>query len=205
MTATGSPAAPKVMPVKKREPGERPIDPSVAPSSKEESGAPPPSQQVRPSPQPEPGRAAPQSDARKGVELAQSVEPARGKRRTPGEMRPPAPGQETTQEAMRFNIGHKDPFRPPSEVMPVHCPPSMPLCRFDFAQLKLVGVMQVSDGSFKGLVEDPDGRGYFIASGTRIGNATVIQVNNRAVLLHDHRTRKDIPMTLSREARDIME
>jgi Tfp pilus assembly protein PilP len=78
----------------------------------------------------------------------------------------------------------------------------MPLCRFDPAQLKLVGVIQVEDGQFKGMVEDPDGRGYFITSGMQIGRATVTQINAEGVTLHDHRTRKDVPMRLLREARE---
>ena len=78
----------------------------------------------------------------------------------------------------------------------------MPLCRFDRSQLKLVGVIQVSEGQFKGLVEDPDGRGYFITSGMQIGGATVTQVTNKGITLHVHRTRQDVTMPLFREARE---
>jgi Tfp pilus assembly protein PilP len=97
----------------------------------------------------------------------------------------------------------RDPFKQPTEILPSECPPSMPLCRFDRSQLKLVGVMQVSDGQFKGLVEDPDGRGYFITAGMQIGGATVTQVTNKGIILHVHRTRQDVTMPLFREAREI--
>jgi Tfp pilus assembly protein PilP len=97
----------------------------------------------------------------------------------------------------------RDPFKQPTEILPSECPPSMPLCRFDRSQLKLVGVMQVSEGQFKGLVEDPDGRGYFITAGMQIGGATVTQVTNKGIILHVHRTRQDVTMPLFREAREI--
>ena len=86
-----------------------------------------------------------------------------------------------TQEkkAAEFFQAERNPFKAPTEVLPSECPPSMPLCRFDRSQLKLVGVIQVSEGEFKGLVEDPDGRGYFITPGMQIGGATVTQVTNR--------------------------
>jgi hypothetical protein len=77
----------------------------------------------------------------------------------------------------------------------------MPLCKFDHSQLKLVGVIQMPDGNYKGMVEDPDGRGYFINTGMLIGGATVTQVNNRGVVLHVHKTHTDVSMTLSQESR----
>ncbi len=81
----------------------------------------------------------------------------------------------------------------------------MPLCRFDRSQLKLVGIIQVGDGQFKAMVEDPDGRGYFVTSGMQIGGATVIQVSNRGVTLHLHKTQQDVLMPLYRETREASE
>jgi hypothetical protein len=95
----------------------------------------------------------------------------------------------------------RNPFKQPTEVLPSECPPSMPLCRFDRSQLKLVGVIQVSEGEFKGMVEDPDGRGYFVTPGMQIGGATVTQVSNKGITLHLHRTRQDVVMPLFKEAR----
>jgi len=93
----------------------------------------------------------------------------------------------------------------PTEVLPSDCPPSMPLCKFDRSQLKLVGVIQVSEGNYKGMVEDPDGRGYFITTGMQIGGATVTQVTSKGITLHLHKTRTDVTMPLVREARDTGE
>ncbi len=81
----------------------------------------------------------------------------------------------------------------------------MPLCRFDHSQLKLVGVMQVADGQFKAMVEDPDGRGYFVIPGTQIGGATVTQVSTRGITLYVHKTKKDVPLPLFKEGRETSE
>jgi hypothetical protein len=92
------------------------------------------------------------------------------------------------QEAFSFP---RDPFQPPTEeVLLAECPPSMPLCRFDRSQLKLRGLIQVGDEQFKGMVEDPDGRGYFITPGMQISGATVTQVTNRGITLFVHKSKK---------------
>ncbi|MBM3299677.1 MAG: hypothetical protein FJY85_06965 [Deltaproteobacteria bacterium] len=90
----------------------------------------------------------------------------------------------------------RDPFKAPTEVLPSECPPSMPLCKFDRSQLKLVGVIQVEDGQFKGMVEDPDGRGYFVTSGMQIGGATVTQVSQKGITLHLSKTGQDVVIPL---------
>lgn len=128
-----------------------------------------------------------------------------GKRRGPGALSPQtrqAMPPEEERSAKDGFVDVRDPFKQPTEILPSECPPSMPLCRFDRSQLKLVGVIQVSEGQFKGLVEDPDGRGYFITSGMQIGGATVTQVTNKGITLHVHRTRQDVIMPLFREARE---
>ncbi|MGB6068886.1 MAG: hypothetical protein WBG50_29090 [Desulfomonilaceae bacterium] len=130
-----------------------------------------------------------------------------GKRRAPGHPSP-AMQQAAPPEAKKptelFRV-ERNPFKPPTEVLPSECPPSMPLCRFDRSQLKLVGVIQVSEGEFKGMVEDPDGRGYFVTTGMQIGSATVTQVNNKGITLHLHRTHQDVLMPLFKEARKASE
>jgi Tfp pilus assembly protein PilP len=130
-----------------------------------------------------------------------------GKRQTPGQLSPAMQLLMPTQEKKTadFFQAERNPFKAPTEVLPSECPPSMPLCRFDRSQLKLVGVIQVSEGEFKGLVEDPDGRGYFITPGMQIGGATVTQVTNKGITLHLHRTRQDVVMPLFREAREVGE
>jgi hypothetical protein len=129
---------------------------------------------------------------------------SQGKRRAPGELAPPmpgAPGAAPAKQAREVFVAPRDPFKQPTEILPSDCPPSSPLCKFDPAQLKLVGVLQVAEGEYKGMVEDPDGRGYFISPGMQIGRSTVTQINYEGVTLYDHRTHKDIPMRLLREAR----
>lgn len=132
--------------------------------------------------------------------------PQQGKRRAPGVFPPGVVSERPEEKRVRdiFAI-ERDPFRPPTEILPTECPPSMPLCRFDRSQLKLVGIIQVGDGQFKAMVEDPDGRGYFVTSGMQIGGATVIQVSNRGVTLHLHKTQQDVLMPLYREARETSE
>ena len=120
--------------------------------------------------------------------------------------RPAVPGYATggsacSKEAVGTSPGERNPFKPPTEILPSECPPSMPLCRFDRSQLKLVGVIQVSEGEFKGMVEDPDGRGYFVTTGMQIGGATVTQVNDKGITLHLHRTHQDVMMPLFKEAK----
>ncbi len=113
-----------------------------------------------------------------------------GKKRPPGRFAPaagPLEARETPSEIVQFK-GRENPFDPPTEVgPPSECPPSRPLCRFDRSQLKLVGIIQVGDGHFKGLVEDPDGRGYFVAAGMQIGNATVTQITYKGITLQEHK------------------
>jgi Tfp pilus assembly protein PilP len=130
-----------------------------------------------------------------------------GKRRAPGQLSPAMQPLVPTEDKKAAEVfqAERNPFKAPTEVLPSECPPSMPLCRFDRSQLKLVGVIQVSEGEFKGLVEDPDGRGYFITPGMQIGGATVTQVNNKGITLHLHRTRQDVVMPLFREAREAGE
>jgi Tfp pilus assembly protein PilP len=130
-----------------------------------------------------------------------------GKRRAPGQLSPAMQPLVPTEDKKATEVfqAERNPFKAPTEVLPSECPPSMPLCRFDRSQLKLVGVIQVSEGEFKGLVEDPDGRGYFITPGMQIGGATVTQVNNKGITLHLHRTRQDVVMPLFREAREAGE
>ena len=129
----------------------------------------------------------------------------KGKKRPPGEVSPTAPKAKEEVPVKPFAV-ERDPFRPPTEILPTECPPSLPLCRYDRAQLKLVGVIQVEQGHFKGMVEDPDGRGYFITPGMQIGSgtasATVTQINDKCITLHVHRSRQDVIMPLFKEPRE---
>lgn len=174
-SAQTSPLA--VVPAQNRMPGEKPavapaVQPTPASAGKVEQAAP--------------------------ASTAQAAVP-KGKMRRPGTLSPAiAPPQATRREA--FVMG-RDPFEQPTEILPSDCPPSMPLCKFDRSQLKLVGVIQEGDGNYKAMVEDPDGRGYFVTAGMQIGSATVTQVNNKGITLHLHRTHQDVQLPLFSEAR----
>ncbi len=204
---------PSVIPAARRTPGDKaapadaPVQVDTAPSGKvappEAAPAPAPV-----APQDKPAGAqiqtAPTPSERPVPPVAES-QAVTGKRRGPGALSPQTrqamPAEEERAAKDSFVVV-RDPFKQPTEILPSECPPSMPLCRFDRSQLKLVGVIQVSEGQFKGLVEDPDGRGYFITSGMQIGGATVTQVTNKGITLHVHRTRQDVIMPLFREARE---
>jgi len=138
---------------------------------------------------------------------------ATGKKRAPGpgNMAPRPRGEQVAKPTIvaekpvtDFTVV-RDPFKAPTEILPSECPPSMPLCRFDRSQLKVVGVIQVENGQFKGMVEDPDGRGYFITPGMQIGGATVTQVTNKGIMLHIAKSKQDVMMPLFLEAREAQE
>ncbi len=136
---------------------------------------------------------------------------SKGKKRSPGPgTMAPRPKEKEAAPTLaekpptEFSVP-RDPFKAPTEILPSECPPSMPLCRFDRSQLKVVGVIQVENGQFKGMVEDPDGRGYFITPGMQIGGATVTQVTNKGIVLHVAKTQQDVVMPLFLEAREAQE
>jgi len=67
--------------------------------------------------------------------------------------------------------GKADPFRPFIQLTPEKAPKSAfltPLQKYDISQLRLVAIITLPDGSV-GLVEDQQGRGYFLKRGTAIG------------------------------------
>ncbi|MGB9616252.1 MAG: hypothetical protein ACP5M0_01880 [Desulfomonilaceae bacterium] len=116
--------------------------------------------------------------------------------------RKPQDGQRPA--GMKFDFTFpRDPFMPPSEaVPPTECLPSMPLCRYDYTQLKLRGLIRLADGQYKGMVEDPEGRGFFITPGVQIRGATVTQVTAEGVVIYIHKTKKvDLLRIEGREAR----
>jgi hypothetical protein len=57
-------------------------------------------------------------------------------------------------------------------------------------------LIQVDDGQFKGMVEDPDGRGYFITPGMQISGATVTQVTSKGIILYLHKSKKIEEITM---------
>ncbi|MCA1961855.1 MAG: pilus assembly protein PilP [Desulfomonile sp.] len=132
-----------------------------------------------------------------------------GKRRAPGQPSPTAPPTGPAAEPPKTEFrADRDPFRPPSEVqVRTDYLPSTPLARFDYSQLKLVGIIQMSEGQIKGMVEDPDGRGYYVQPGMQIGDgpnmATVTQITNRSVVLRVHKTKQDVLIPLFSERAEM--
>lgn len=168
--------------------------------------APPPPPQGAPAGPPavsQPGQIAAAAPQAAPTPAASILTALNGKMRNPG-IGPPMGGDES-RRIEPFSFPGRDPFREPTEMLPPRCLPSQPLCKFDHSQLRLVGVMQVSDGNFKGMVEDPEGRGYFVTTGMMIGRATVTQIGNKGVILHVHKTNNDVLMPMSREGRDILD
>lgn len=222
MTAADKSLPVSVLPAKKRPAGEVP-PPTPAPAAQQQTEERKPSVEGKPAPLKAPAGTASKPEVRKTgpaettpAPQAQTKETpvilTKGKKRAPGpatmaprpKEEPAAAAVVAEKPATEFTVG-RDPFKPPTEVLPSECPPSMPLCRFDRSQLKVVGVIQVEDGQFKGMVEDPDGRGYFITPGMQIGGATVTQVTNRGIMLHDAKTKQDVPMPLFLGAREGQE
>jgi len=187
----------KLMLAKKREPGGGPpVEEQVGPGLQPETEA------VKPAAKP----GTPETETSPASPKASEVIPrlTQGKKRPPGALSPSEEAAKAQQELAvkeSFTI-ERDPFKAPTEILPSECPPSMPLCRFDRSQLKLRGVIQLADGQFKGMVEDPDGRGYFVIPGMQIGGATVTQITNKGVTLFLHKTRQDVLMPLFVEAKE---
>lgn len=188
-----APKPPEVTPPAQTQLREAPKSPEVAPRT-----------QAQPQEAPKPLQAAPQTEPRTKAEDKQVLN-LEGKRRAPGQPSPTAPPVGPAVEAPKteFKVD-RDPFKPPSEVqVRTDYLPSTPLARFDYSQLKLVGVIQMAEGQIKGMVEDPDGRGYYVQPGMQIGDgpnmATVTQITNRGVVLRVHKTNRDVSIPLFSE------
>jgi type IV pilus assembly protein PilP len=68
-------------------------------------------------------------------------------------------------------VGKADPFKPFIQLTPETVPKSAfltPLQKYDISQLRLVAIITLPEGSVA-LVEDQQGRGYFLKRGTAIG------------------------------------
>jgi len=68
-------------------------------------------------------------------------------------------------------VGKADPFKPFIQLTPEKIPKGAvltPLQKYDISQLKLVAIITLPEGSVA-LVEDQQGKGYFLKRGTAIG------------------------------------
>jgi type IV pilus assembly protein PilP len=94
-------------------------------------------------------------------------------------------------------IGKRDPFRSPdldlarsAAVANATC--NEPLCKFDLDQLTLVAVVS-GDANPLAMVQDPQGRGYFLRRNTRIGRqgGKVTQILRDSVTITEYFTGPD--------------
>ncbi len=60
------------------------------------------------------------------------------------------------------------------------------------SELKLKGLIRISNGKFKGMFEDPQGRGYFVSEKMEIFGATVTQISDTGVNLRIIKTGQDV-------------
>jgi len=111
----------------------------------------------------------------------------------------PPPAPETAAPAMQYvynPTGKRDPFRSP-EAEPAaqvlaNTACTEPLCRFDIDQLTLVAVVS-GDANPLAMVQDPQGRGYFVRRNTRVGRqgGKVTQIMSDAVVITEYFTTPD--------------
>lgn len=119
-------------------------------SSCGEGGAPPPATPLGKTPGAETKKAVP-------VQVAEKVE----KKKV----------AEKAEPEFSYNpIGKPDPFKPFIQLMPDKRKSAFltPLQKYDISQLKLVAIITLPEGSVA-LVEDQQGKGYFLKRGTAIG------------------------------------
>lgn len=83
--------------------------------------------------------------------------------------------------------GRRDPFEPPMLVKrPVSNVPLTPLQKFDLGQFQLVGVI-IGKGAPRAMVVAPDGKGYILRMGTKIGknNGRVVKISLDGVVVKE--------------------
>ena len=113
-------------------------------------------------------------------------------------------------------IGKRDPFRSPeaepaAQAALANTACNEPLCRFDIDQLTLVAVVS-GDANPLAMVQDPQGRGYFVRRNTRVGRqgGKVTQIMSDAVVITEYFTTPDgkttaNPVTLAIKTEKIPE
>lgn len=100
-------------------------------------------------------------------------------------------------EAPQYNPeGLQDPFVPfvmpeePPDALPAleRLRPLTPLERVELGQLRLVGTMQPPEQEIMAMVEMPDGKGFMLHKGTRIGpnQGEVLEIHPDRVLVREY-------------------
>jgi len=113
-------------------------------------------------------------------------------------------------------VGKRDPFRSPeaepaAQAALANTACTEPLCRFDVDQLTLVAVVS-GDANPLAMVQDPQGRGYFVRRNTRVGRqgGKVTQIMSDALVITEYFTTPDgkttaNPVTLAIKSEKIPE
>ena len=113
-------------------------------------------------------------------------------------------------------VGKRDPFRSPeaepaAQAAMANATCTEPLCRFDVDQLTLVAVVS-GDANPVAMVQDPQGRGYFVRRNTRVGRqgGKVTQIMSDAVVITEYFTTPDgkttaNPVTLAIKSEKVPE
>ena len=114
--------------------------------------------------------------------------------------KPPPPPEAAAPAAPTYvynPIGKRDPFRSPeaepaAQAALANTVCNEPLCRFDIDQLTLVAVVS-GDANPLAMVQDPQGRGYFVRRNTRVGRqgGKVTQIMSDAVVITEYFTTPD--------------
>jgi type IV pilus assembly protein PilP len=114
--------------------------------------------------------------------------------------KPPPPPEPAAAPAPTYAynpVGKRDPFRSPeaepaAQAALANATCTEPLCRFDIDQLTLVAVVS-GDANPVAMVQDPQGRGYFVRRNTRVGRqgGKVTQIMSDAVVITEYFTTPD--------------
>lgn len=114
--------------------------------------------------------------------------------------KPPPPPEPAAAPAPTYAynpVGKRDPFRSPeaepaAQAALANATCTEPLCRFDIDQLTLVAVVS-GDANPVAMVQDPQGRGYFVRRNTRVGRqgGKVTQIISDAVVITEYFTTPD--------------
>lgn len=114
--------------------------------------------------------------------------------------------------------GLRDPFEPflklekPKPQKPKVFVPKTPLQRYAVEELRLVGVVWSGPGRAKALIEDPEGKGYVVGSGTLVGDRDgkivdirpeKVVVEERSVDLLGEENVKMVTMTLRKPEGEV--
>lgn len=99
------------------------------------------------------------------------------------------PIESTTHLPEKLPASLRDPFQPPRsrEDSAVEGDTSHPLLQTDISQLRLTAIIRDQQGSLKGSIETPSGRGFIVTEGTRIGRyeGTVTSISPEGIVIKE--------------------